>query len=354
MMSLIDIDNLLKPITENEPTGIDPRSQDSEQRYQQVKEARLTARRLERETMLDTEANPEINVQWQQVANLSAELLSIQAKDIEVTVWLIEALTRLGGFTGLADGFTLLHRLIATYWPATYPIEDEEGLPSKLAALTGLNGITSPGALIDPIYWLSITQTPSSYNTWHYQQALKTSETVSAASEEQLSLATLEDAAKQSGPVFIQQIKTEIERCLSEYQTLCQLLDKLCGIEHAPPSSNIRNALQACLQAVTQIGKTMLAAIEQNSATPRAEFETDSPIRQSTNITSRQQAFADLLKLADYFRQHEPNSPVSYLLEQAVRWGNMPLPQLLAELINDQQSLQQSYQLIGVKAAASD
>jgi type VI secretion system protein ImpA len=42
-----------------------------------------------------------------------------------------------------------------------------------------------------------------------------------------------------------------------------------------------------------------------------------------------------LAAVAEYFRQHEPHSPVSYLVQRAVRWGEMSLEDWLREVIND-------------------
>ena len=53
-------------------------------------------------------------------------------------------------------------------------------------------------------------------------------------------------------------------------------------------------------------------------------------------MPTREDAFRSLLQVADFFRRTEPHSPVSYALEQAVRWGRMPLPELLQELISDE------------------
>jgi type VI secretion system protein ImpA len=41
------------------------------------------------------------------------------------------------------------------------------------------------------------------------------------------------------------------------------------------------------------------------------------------------------MKVAEFFRKTEPHSPVSYALDQVVRWGRMPLPELWTELIAD-------------------
>ena len=48
---------------------------------------------------------------------------------------------------------------------------------------------------------------------------------------------------------------------------------------------------------------------------------------------NRDQAFLELRKLANYFHKAEPHSPVSFLLEKAIRWGYMSLPELMQELV---------------------
>lgn len=55
-------------------------------------------------------------------------------------------------------------------------------------------------------------------------------------------------------------------------------------------------------------------------------------------LYTRDQAFTELRKVADFFQRTEPHSPVYMLLERAIRWGYMSLPELLEEMVgeNDQ------------------
>ena len=76
---------------------------------------------------------------------------------------------------------------------------------------------------------------------------------------------------------------------------------------------------------------------------PAAATKTDGQLR------SRDDALALVLKVADYFRRTEPHSPVTFALEQAVRWGRMPLPVLLAELIPDEASRMHFFKMIGIR-----
>jgi type VI secretion system protein ImpA len=66
-------------------------------------------------------------------------------------------------------------------------------------------------------------------------------------------------------------------------------------------------------------------------------------------IENREDAFREILKISQYFRKTEPHSPISYALEQIVRWGRLPLPDLLKELISDESSVSQMFKLVGIK-----
>ena len=67
------------------------------------------------------------------------------------------------------------------------------------------------------------------------------------------------------------------------------------------------------------------------------------------SISNREQALSKLLQVAAYFRKSEPHSPVSYALEQAVRWGKMPLPELLRDLVANDSVLTEVYRRMGIQ-----
>jgi len=68
-----------------------------------------------------------------------------------------------------------------------------------------------------------------------------------------------------------------------------------------------------------------------------------------TQGCNRDQAFHQLREIADYFRKVEPHSPVAYLLEKAIRWGYMPLPELMSELLlNQTDTINRVFNLTGL------
>jgi hypothetical protein len=54
-----------------------------------------------------------------------------------------------------------------------------------------------------------------------------------------------------------------------------------------------------------------------------------------------------LAEVAGYFQRAEPHSPVSYLVQRAVKWGNMPLESWLTDVIKDETVLSHLRQTLG-------
>ncbi|MGE5347615.1 MAG: ImpA family type VI secretion system protein, partial [Acidithiobacillales bacterium] len=66
-------------------------------------------------------------------------------------------------------------------------------------------------------------------------------------------------------------------------------------------------------------------------------------------IRARDQALAQLAQVADYFRRTEPHSPVSYLVQRAISWGQMPLDAWLHDVIKDANTLSHLRETLGLK-----
>ena len=65
---------------------------------------------------------------------------------------------------------------------------------------------------------------------------------------------------------------------------------------------------------------------------------------------TRAEALKRLAGVAAYFRRTEPHSPVSYLVQRAVQWGNMSLEQWLRDVINSEDELMRVKETLGLKA----
>jgi type VI secretion system protein ImpA len=366
---VLDFDTLLAPLGDGSPTGQDLRADSSPNSiYYTVKDARTAARATERQALLDGEeaGRPD----WAPVLATGQKALAESSKDLEIAAYLIEALVRQHGFPGLRDGFHLVREMVERFWDELYPLPDEDGLETRVAPLTGLNGDDAEGTLSGPITQIPLTQGNSvgPYAHHHYQQAVAFSQVTDREARQRridqgvVSLEMFERAVMETPASFFVGLVEDITSCQEEFGGLCALLDEKCG-NQAPPSSNIRSALAGCLEVVEQMARDKLASaravgMEEPAEVPDkgTEATTAPSVRpQATGeIQSREEALRTLLKVADWFRRTEPHTPVSYALEQAVRWGRMSLPELLSELIPDDDVRQQLFKQVGIVQSPTD
>ena len=75
------------------------------------------------------------------------------------------------------------------------------------------------------------------------------------------------------------------------------------------------------------------------------------PLR--TTPQTRDEAFTLLAGIAQFFKQTEPQSPVPYLIERAIKWGNMPLEGWLNDVIKDSNVVDTIRDVLGTKEAKS-
>lgn len=356
------INDLLVPIAEPAAAGIDARLDPAPNSlYQQIKSARNAARSAERSSLFG-EPSQEAADHWRTVYELSPDFIAHTGKDLEVACWLTEALVRRDGFAGLRTAFQLLLGLIDQHWDGLYPLPDEDGLETRVAPLVGLNGEGAEGVLIAPIRNILITQGNAAgpFTYWEYHQALEAQrlpeEKVRTERIRKLgfSLENIDQAIRETSTEFLIGLRDDIATCIVVFRTISDRLDALCGALEAPPARNILNILEECQTAVLHLGQgrfPMPALAMDATASPddTQKQQPDSSELTRPNLAGREQAFAHLREIAEFFRTTEPHSPVSYLLEKAVKWGNMPLHELMSELIPDDGSLKHYGMLTGVK-----
>ena len=110
-------------------------------------------------------------------------------------------------------------------------------------------------------------------------------------------------------------------------------------------------------QTIEQLTTLMQEFLAMHPATPpqpaidESPFFTDEPspaVAMGRAPTSRDEAYRQLALVAEYLAKTEPHSPVPYLINRAVEWGQKPLRDLLAELINADPESRRLWTLLGV------
>jgi len=365
-LSIFETNDLIQPITDDSPTGTDPREDVTpNSNYYLLKEVRNTARAKERKALVDEDNVQAIAIDWRPILEQVPKILKDDSKDLELVAWLIEALCRIHGFKGLICGFNLAQELIEQYWDDLYPTPEPEDLSERLAPLIGLNGIESEGSLIQPIKSIMITdgQSEGPFSTWQYEQAmdvdrLDKEKQVKKIESGSIALEDVEISIKESADSFYIELNNDINNAIEAFSRLSASMDKAM-LGEPQPTSYISQCLKVCSNSVQHIAADILKKSNASEKENDEELTEDASSSDEDNghfesniakqMNSRTQAIEQLDLVAEFFRKTEPHSPMSYAIEQVVRWSGLSLPELLQELITDGDARNGYFKLSGIK-----
>jgi len=354
----IDIEALLAPISDSAPTGVDPRLDASPRSiYYQLKDLRSAARAAERRA--DTEGDSQgLLPEWQSILTLSSNALSSSSKDLELTAWLVEALVRAHGFAGLRDGLRLANGLVERYWETFHSLQDEDGMETRLAPLSGLNGTLAQPLRKVP---LTIRLDSGAYAAYHFDQAFalgQVEDPEARARREAAGEITMEKftaAVNASGGEFYIELLQDIADSVAELGRLSTALDERAGRD-SPVTSDVNKVIVDIQDSVKQFSADLVAR-----ATAHTGAGGDAPAADSTagnngghsmqtgSVNGREDALRVLGQVAQYFRINEPHSPIADTLDEVVRRARLPFSQLLMELIQDHGTWRNALTSAGIK-----
>src|SRR4051794_30594593 len=111
----LNMDALLLPLTAEQPAGTDLR-------YDPVYDQIRNLRREDDQTLPQgVWKSEQKRADWHAVELLCFDTLTGRSKDLQIAAWLMQALVRLYGFDGAAEGFRLIHGLCETFWEELHP-----------------------------------------------------------------------------------------------------------------------------------------------------------------------------------------------------------------------------------------
>lgn len=361
-MSDSDATPLLEPIPGENPVGSDLReSDDPNNEFRQIRDARGEARRLEQDADLVGEPDPAAYRLWVEVRDKATEYIASQAKDLEIAAYLIESLIRIDRFSGLAEGAKILQGLVENYWGELYPRPDLEYDEGNEATLL-------PIARLDLEY--AIRRIPVTDDTsigellmWQHAQAMLL-DTYDAEEREKriaqgaISSELFDRASAETSPEFFLDLKSQIEGAETAVRELESKLDEIAGSD-SPNLSKAFEAISDASSVLRQVAGSKLDIPEELPPEDDGEEATGDGSSggsgQATGaIRNRDDAFRELEKIALWFEKTEPQSILPAEIRKAVRRGRMSPEELYADLIDDETVRDQLYRDVGIKNRSSD
>lgn len=388
------LEKILTPVPGENPSGEDLRKSLT---YDRIKEAR-------REDDLSLSSGvwtrEEKRADWGEVIKISTDALQ-KSKDLQIAVWLSEALLHKHGFAGVKEGLDLSKKLCEKFWPTLYPEIDEDGDPEfRLSPVTWMNE-----KLFLSLKFIPITGPPASGDSEPY--CFANMEKAKAEGGELLE--AFEKSLSLTQEPFYAKLHLNVTSALGLLEDLNNFLDEKCGRD----SPSLRQ-FREMLEEIQRFASGKFSAPEPEAdpeplpAEPEPESESESepgpatgggpegrgglfswkpgkkekkksmketykvlseitdyllkarPQSPALNLmkhavswkdskSERDEAYEMLSQAADFLSTHEPHSPAPYLVKRAVSWKDKKLGDLLPELIKDDNDLQQIFSLLGLQ-----
>jgi type VI secretion system protein ImpA len=184
-----------------------------------------------------------------------------------------------------------------------------------------------------------------------------------ALAEGKISGEQFDKAVAATPRAYYETVSEDLDEGYQQCKQLIEVVDERFGAD-APSLLSIRKALEDC-RALIETTVKEKRKLDPHYVSPEASGQAaevaaqlashDTSIRVSgaaavsLEPTSREDAFQRLAIIADYLKRKEPQNPVSYLVERAVRWSKMPLESWLGEVVQNDEVLGRLRDTLGIR-----
>ncbi len=368
---VINLEAVFSPISEENPSGENMRYSGL---YDEISEARRADEVLELGAW-----KTELKVaDFRKVVELAAPAIEKETKDLQIAVWLSEALVKQHGFAGLRDGLKMISGLQTNFWETMYPEIDEGDEEGRANAISWMDTQTAFA-----VKQVAITQ-GDGYSFFDYEDSRRfdipdSIEVLSAADQDryQKLQRQAEEERRVTGEMwrktrsnsrraFYEETALAVEECWTEYTELNRVIEEKFDRNQAPGLNELKKSLDSIQTLVSKL-------LEEKRAEEPDEVEETEVFAEGEDgegvigggvrsgvssvsgaIQNRKEAVKRLSDLSDFFIKTEPHSPISYLIRRAVTWSEMPLEKLLMDVIKDQSVIDELRQTLGFNTSLTD
>jgi type VI secretion system protein ImpA len=335
---MINIEELLKPISPEKPCGedlsYDPAMQELE-----------TLLRGKPETQFSQAEEP----RWEEVRDRCIELLR-RSKNLRVAVILCLALVRLEGIAGFRDGLATIRGLIEQFWDSVYPRLDPEDNNDPTERVNILTSLLTPiGSFDDPMQFLrrlreaKLSDSPR-IGKFSLEEMAPSKTPDGVTAQPPVDGAQVQASFRDTPPERLETVVGAVTEAAATANAIDDFLTKTIGAARAPDWAPL-------LGALNEIRKALAPFVAQPGEFGAGNEADGGGSSGGTGaIQSRQDVIRTLDRLCDYYGRAEPSSPVPLLLRRAQRLAEMNFLEIIGDL--SPEALAPVQNVTGVKPAA--
>ena len=271
---------------------------------------------------------------WLQVRREALELLE-RTKDLRVLVYLIRALLHTDGLPGFHQSVTLLRGVLDRYWGPVHPQLDP-GDNDPTQRINILSALADTDAVLMPLRAAPLVASPM-LGKFSLRDIEIAEGTLPFSGEgEPPTTATIDAAFTDCDLAQLQATAGQVNELLAEGNAIEALVTEQVGVAETVNLSPLLDLLAHIRKILSDRLAARGADVETGENDEQQEGEataSSSPQKNmSGNITSRQDVILMLEKACEYYKKHEPSSPVPILLKRAKRLVSMDFMDIIKDL----------------------
>jgi type VI secretion system protein ImpA len=343
--------DLLNPISPENPTGSNLRY---DPLYDKIKEAR-------REDADDPQGEWKRErklADWTLTINLIGDALATKTKDLQLAVWLAQAMLRRDGFQDFREGLDLVRKYLQTFWDGIYPEMEDGDLEVRVAPLEWLatESDREPDRPVSAIKMVRITNGTLDWNKYRESRDdVGTEEAASDSYEKQqarerkiaegkVSPEKFDKEFGETPKLFYAEMERTLDGTLESISQLSTVCDEKFG-DVSPSFGTLRKGLEEIRQTIhillmrkrekepdeVQVAETPAAAEVSTEAgagagvavSPTKATLAKKPMSLAAMPENWEDAVARVVSAAKFMRQQYPYNPAPYLMLRGLRWGEL-------------------------------
>lgn len=288
------------------------------------------------------------NADWAGITKLAQELLTTRSKDLRIATRLTEALVQLHGFPGLRDGLQLLRVLADQCWDRLNPPVEDGDLEMRAGPINSLDDYDRGSRFSLMVRSLPVVKGAGQACSQHDWDQIEKNPTKARIKKDEFNAALTAAAAT---PEFLE-LAADFQQARDEVTQLVKVLEAKMGRESSPGLSGLSRALEDWDTIIQRGLRTRPGAAAETSGGAGVATAANGQAS-SSRPSSRQEIYAQLTALAEQLRRLEPHSPIPYLVERAVALGEKPFPDMMQELIRDQNTVKEMFRELRINTPAA-
>lgn len=327
-MSLIDVKSLLKEISAEDPCGEDLEYDTAFGELERAVQGKP-------EHQIGDNLIPEQEADWPVVESKAVELFG-RTKDLRVGVYLIRALIHTEGMAGLRDGLTLMQSLLENYWEDVHPQLDPADDNDPTLRVNILASLCDPDTVLHSVRETKLVKS-TALGQLSLRDILITLGKLSltaGSSEQPIDISTINGAFMDADLDDLQNTADAIRQSIESLATVESLLMDKVGSMQMADFSTLPDLLTEAQQIMSE-HLTLRGVSDTEISSDSVEAAKGSAVTSKMDtgkINSREDVIRVLDMSCDYFKQHEPSSPVPLLLQRAKHLIAKDFMEILREL----------------------